>query len=299
MEQKCVQKAILIVNTFSRNGEKFIFEAVDELTALGLELVATLPVRDLSRLPEVVREAINSGIGLIVIGGGDGTFSSVVDYFAHHDVVLGVLPFGTGNDFARSLGIPLDLKDACRTIVTGRIARIDLGLVNNDYFVSTIGIGINSEVSRYISRSLKRRWGRLAYFLVAAKLFWRHRPFQVKIKSLEEEFTLTTHQVVVSNGRYHGGGIPVAPQASLNNYQLVVYTIEGISRWHLLKMAFWVKTGQHYRHKETHYLTTRKVTLETEKPMAVSVDGESIFYTPVTVVIDPAALRVIVPGDYN
>src|ERR687894_1278782 len=103
-------RAALVVNTRSRSGEQTFFEAIDRLAELGVPLGATYAIRDPVRLPETVREVLHKGseYRLLILGGGDGSVSSVVDFLAHHDVILGLLPLGTANDFARTLGIPAD-----------------------------------------------------------------------------------------------------------------------------------------------------------------------------------------------
>src|SRR5689334_4703225 len=103
-EQK---SAVLIVNTYSRRGERSFFQALDALQKNGLTITASYAVQHPDRLAEVVREAIEQKGDLVIVGGGDGTISSIVDFFAYQDVVLGILPFGTGNSFARTIGIPL------------------------------------------------------------------------------------------------------------------------------------------------------------------------------------------------
>jgi|GEM_PF-166937 len=121
--------AVLIVNTYSRRGENLFFRAMDGLDARGIKLAAAYPVRNPKRLPEFVKEAIGRGHKLIIVGGGDGTISSVVDYFVERDIALGVLPLGTGNSFARSLGIPVDINGALDVIAKGKLATIDVGEV--------------------------------------------------------------------------------------------------------------------------------------------------------------------------
>ena len=112
--------AVLVVNTRSRHGARAYSEAKRRLAEAGMALDAAYPVRDAERLPEIVREEIAKGRKFIIIGGGDGTISSVVDHFAYTSVVFGVLPLGTANSFARTLGIPLDLRAQSMSWSTGR-----------------------------------------------------------------------------------------------------------------------------------------------------------------------------------
>ena len=128
------ERAALIVNTRSRSGERVFFQALDRLQALGVSLGVTYAIRDPARLPETVREVLDNGSGyrFLILGGGDGTVSSVVDFLAHHHVVLGLLPLGTANDFARTLEIPQDIEGACKAIAGGKVVDIDLGLAGDN-----------------------------------------------------------------------------------------------------------------------------------------------------------------------
>src|SRR6185437_5216445 len=117
----------LVVNTHSRQGATLFVEAQRALRERGFALSETRAVRQPRRLREVVRKLVADGERLIVVGGGDGTFTTVVDELAYRDVVLGVLPLGTANTFGRTLGIPLDLEGAVDVIASGRVREVDLG----------------------------------------------------------------------------------------------------------------------------------------------------------------------------
>src|SRR5699024_2573811 len=121
-------RAALIVNTRSRTGAEAFSRAREILTGLGVPITSAYPVRDPARIPETVHEALREGADLLVLGGGDGTVSSVVDHLADELPVLGLLPLGTANDFARTLQIPTDLRRACEVIVGHRVVDVDLGL---------------------------------------------------------------------------------------------------------------------------------------------------------------------------
>lgn len=108
------------MNTRSRTGERAFFQALDLLYSLKVPLGTTYALRDPARLPETARQAVSEGYELIILGGGDGSVSSVVDFLVESNAVLGLLPLGTANDFARTLGIPTDLAKACETIAGGR-----------------------------------------------------------------------------------------------------------------------------------------------------------------------------------
>lgn len=110
--EKCIKAertAALVVNTHSRKGERLFVQALDRLTARRISLVASYPVKDPAHLPDVVKDLVHRGCKLLIVGGGDGTVSSIVDALAYQDVVLGLLPLGTSNSFAHPFGLPQSL----------------------------------------------------------------------------------------------------------------------------------------------------------------------------------------------
>src|SRR3712207_1179059 len=223
------ERAALIVNTRSRTGERTFFKALDRLQELGVPLGVTYAIRDPARLPETVREVLDDGSGysFLILGGGDGSVSSVVDFLAHHDTLLGLLPLGTANDFARTLGIPQDIEGACRTIAEGKVVDIDLGLAGDNYYVNLASVGLGVEATRDLSPWLKRSTGPLAYPAAAIKAFLSHEPFSARLTFPDGDHEPVEYdrllQVAVGNGRFYGGGMVGAPPAGIDDKKPDIY----------------------------------------------------------------------------
>jgi diacylglycerol kinase family enzyme len=196
-----------VVNTRSRHGARAYSEAKRLLAEGGITLDAAYPVRNAERLQAIVREEIAKGRKFIILGGGDGTISSVVDHFAYASVVFGVLPLGTANSFARTLGIPLDLAGAIDVLVNGKVANIDLAKINEDYFANGSSIGMPAIVGRATPHSLKKWLGRGAYGLVAAYKFIRFVPFRCIVNGQQTSFQF---DVLIASGGYQGGVLVAA-----------------------------------------------------------------------------------------
>src|SRR5918993_2673195 len=128
------KEAVLIVNAHSRRGQALFDEASAKLELSGIKLIAAHALRDPSKLPQTVRDAVRADAPMIIVGGGDGSLSCAVDDLVDRDCVFAVLPLGTANSFARTIGLPLDLDGAIEAIATGQRRRIDLGVINGDYF---------------------------------------------------------------------------------------------------------------------------------------------------------------------
>jgi YegS/Rv2252/BmrU family lipid kinase len=296
-----VWSAALIVNTRSRVGDAAFAEARDLLGELGIPLGAAYAVHDPVRLQETVREALLDGHELVILGGGDGSVSTVVDLFAGTDAVLGLLPLGTANDFARTLGIPFELGEACRTIAGGRVVDVDLGLAGDNYYVNVASVGLGSEVTEALSPRLKRAAGALAYPIAATKAYARHEPFSVRLEFPEGDYAPVALdrvvQVAVGNGRFYGGGMIVAPGSGIDDGSLDVYAIEDTGTRRLASLALGMRTGEFIEDQSVHHYRTGAVRVATEPEREINLDGEVVSRTPKTFTAARNALKVIVPRD--
>jgi YegS/Rv2252/BmrU family lipid kinase len=297
------ERAALIVNTRSRTGERTFFQALDRLQDLGVPIGVTYAIRDPARLPETVREVLADGSGyrFLILGGGDGSVSSVVDFLAHHDALLGLLPLGTANDFARTLGIPQDIEDACKTIAEGKLVDIDLGLAGDNYYVNVASVGLGVEATRALSPWLKRSTGPLAYPVAAIKAFLKHEPFSARLTFPDGDHEPVEYdrllQVAVGNGRFYGGGMVVAPESGIDDKTLDIYAIDLGRHRNLIGAARYLRSGDFIKTEGVHHFRTSRVRLETEPDLPVNIDGEVVTRTPQDFSVAHNALDVLVPQE--
>ncbi len=294
-----MEGAALIVNARSRTGEQAFERASELLDSLGVEVGASYALHDAARLPETVREAVGEGHAPIILGGGDGSVSSTVDFLAHHDVTLGLLPLGTANDFARTLEIPSGLEAACRTIANGKVVDIDLGLAGDNFYVNVASVGLGVEATRSLSPQLKKSIGPLAYPAAAITAFFKHEPFTARLSFPDGDHEPIGYgrllQVAVGNGRFYGGGMVVAPGSGIDDRSLDIYAIKLGRRRDLLGVARYLKSGDFVKNDSVDHFRTSRVLLETEPEMPVNVDGELVAKTPEEFSVAANALHVIVP----
>ena len=292
------RSAVLVVNTRARSGRELYSDATRLLTCEGLRLDAAYPVRDPVRLPEIVQGAIMQGHKLIIVGGGDGTISSVVDYLAYCDAVLGILPLGTANSFARALGIPLDLGGAAEILTGGgKVVDVDLGRINDDYFANTAAIGLPALVGRNMPHRVKRWLGKAGYILVGAALFARHTPFRAVLTEGRREVARIDDalDILIANGPYQGG-VRVADEADPESRDLVIRVVKGRRKTNLLKT--WARPALYGRAADfTEIVHASDLVIETEPPHYVSIDGEVVTRTPVRVSVARQALLLMAPGE--
>lgn len=288
-------RALLLVNRKARRGKDDLSAALDRLRAAGFDLIEGRVERP-SQLPEVVRRH-RDRVDVVVVGGGDGTLTMAADGLVDAQLPLGILPLGTANDLARTLGLPSDPLAAADVIAAGHHRRIDLGMVNGTHFfnVATVGLGVG--VTRRLSRERKSRWGVLAYLLAAARVVIRARPFLADIRTETETIRVRTVQVTVGNGRHFGGGLTVDREATIDDGLLHLVSLE-VENWRQLVgllPAMWRGTQSQERHART--LTGREFEVRPVKKhkKKVTADGEVSSRTPAVFRIVPQALSVFLP----
>jgi diacylglycerol kinase family enzyme len=237
---------------------------------------------------------------IIVAGGGDGTISAVAAELAGTEMTLGVLPLGTLNHFAKDLGIPLDLEGAVRTVVQGRVAKVDVGEVNGRVFVNNSGLGIYPQIVRQREAEQERRGsGKWPAFARAALNAFRRHPFLRLGVHLEgEERLLKTSFVFVGNNEYEISGLNLGGRTCLNAGKLGFYVAHRTSRGGLLRLAFRALVGRLNQARDFEAFCIEEARIESSKrTLLVATDGEvTLMKPPLHYRIRPGALRVRVPA---
>ena len=294
-DQPLPRQAVLIVNARSRKGRKLFRRACRGLKAAGIEIIRSHAVRDPAKLKVHVCEAVADGAPMVIVGGGDGSLSSSVDHLVGHDTVFALLPLGTANSFARTLGIPLDLDGAINVIATGKRRRIDLGMIDDDYYANCATLGLAPLIAETVPHGLKRILGRPGYLAWAAYQMTRFKPFRLTIGEGDSAETLDALEVRVANGNYHGGS-ELVDSATVDSGEIVVQVVTGRARswlawsWIASVLRLDARKGTM---REFH---GKSIRIATDRPMPVSIDGELLAETPFTARIAKAVIEVAVPA---
>lgn len=293
--QPLPKQAILIVNAASRTGADAFDQACEKLTAAGVELLESEAVKDAKRFDAAVKRAIKRA-PMVIVGGGDGSLSSAVDFFLGNETVLAVLPLGTANSFARTLGIPLDLDGAVEIIAGGEARKIDVGCINGDYFLNAAALGLAPAVADNVPHGLKRRLGRLGYLLWAGWSAANFNAFRLKVDDGQRIHRLWATEVRIANGRFHGG-MELIESADVESGEIVVQAVRGRSvvRLGWSYMASALKLSG--RHQTVREFRGRKLTVSTRPPLEVSIDGEVAARTPLEVSAIPDGVTVAAPRE--
>ena len=285
----------MVVNAKSRRGQALFQRACAAMSDLPYTVDARA-VEDPKDLEPTVRELLAAKPDLLILGGGDGTISGLVDLMVGHDVMLGVLPLGTANSFARSLGIPLTIEGAVEVIRTGQPRRIDLGMIDNDYYANCAAMGISPKIAETVPHGLKRVAGRLGYLGWAAYQFLRFRPFTLIVEQNGERERLRVVEVRISNGPYHGG-TELVDAAAVDSGEIVVQAVCGhVKRRLIVNWAASILRSD-YRKEKVRDFRGREIKLTTIPPLPISIDGEVLARTPVTARIAPGIIEVIAPAE--
>ena len=287
------KKALLLVNFHARKAKKNLHLALTYLQNFGLEIIykkVEFP-QDFNYFIQSYKNQVN----LIIIGGGDGTLNLAIDALVKTGLPLGILPLGTANDLARTLGIPISLFEACQVIATGKKRYIDLGLVNGKYFFNVASIGLSVDITNHLTKEAKLRWGVLAYAIAAIKMILQSHPFTAEISCNGESRIVKTLQVAVGNGRHYGGGMTIAHDATIDNQRLDLYSLEVKYCWQFVGILPSIWQGKYQESFGFRSLSASFINVYTRKPRPINTDGEIVTYTPAYFQIVPLALAVIVP----
>jgi diacylglycerol kinase (ATP) len=287
------RRALLIVNEHSRSGREAGDEAESLLEKAGLKVLRghTASREDVARRIGECRNEID----LVVVGGGDGSINAAAPGLLGTGLPLGILPLGTANDLARTLGLPTGMEEAVAVIAAGHIRQIDLGEVNGHPFFNVASLGFGVELTRALTSDAKRRWGPLGYAVAGLRVLRRLRPFHVDIEIGGQRTRSHTVHLAVGNGRHYGGGMTVSETAAIDDGRLDVYSLEVASVWKLLMLLPALRTGQTRKWTEIRTLVGQEIRIDSRRERSVNADGEIITRTPATFQILHEAVSVFVP----
>jgi YegS/Rv2252/BmrU family lipid kinase len=246
-------------------------------------------------MERAVKQALNKA-PMVIVGGGDGSLSSFVDHFIGTDVVFALLPLGTANSFARTMGVPLDLDGAIEVIAKGQARKIDVGCINGDYFLNAAAMGLAPKVAETVPHGLKRKLGRLGYLVWAGWSAANFRAFRVKLEDGERAHRMWATEVRIGNGRYHGG-IELIENADLKSGEIVIQVVTGRSLMKLGWSYFAAATKLRARHEAVREFVGSKFTLSTKPRMRVSIDGEVAAETPLEISALANGVTIAAPRD--
>lgn len=253
---------------------------------------------------ELAAQAVREGFSTIIAAGGDGTVNETVngigDVPGGFDAVrLGVLPLGTINVFAREVGLPRRLPKTAEVLREGRTTTIDLGCVEytvsgaprKRFFVQLAGAGLDSRAIELVDWEMKKKMGALAYIVAGCKAMSERQPVIVA----EGDNPVAGELVLIGNGRFYGGSLPLFPMASLQDGMLDICILPKVDWFRVIVAAPSLLTGWFQNLSPAVHFSRPSVTLTSKSRVILQLDGENACELPVTLTVRPKILRVIVP----
>lgn len=278
------------------HGQRQAQRAAGVLTEAGwrVELAGTSGP---SQAEQLARQAAEEGVDLVVACGGDGTFCQAARGLAGSGVPLGLVPAGTGNDLARSLGIAFAPVQAARQLLLGAASHMDLLRVNEGLLAANIvGTGFDAAVAERITHRSRFATGKLAYLTAVLQELSHFSPCQLKLQVDGHRWEGRALLVAFANAQSYGAGMKIAPKAELEDGLMDVVVVSELPKyaflWHLPK----VFSGRHLGLKGVHYFQGRQAELEAERQLPVLVDGDLEATTPLHIEVAHRALLVWRPG---
>lgn len=271
-----MKKVKFIYNPYS--GENLILDQLDKVIKIHQEAGYTIVPYRIDKEVDVINsfnDFKENNYYYVLIAGGDGTIDNVVNAMTKCgiSVPIGILPVGTANDFGKFLGMPSDVSKACRQILSSEVTAVDLGSINDKYFVNVASTGLFTDVSQKTDVNLKNTIGKLAYYLKGLEELPNFRKLDIKIKSDEMEYEGKMYFMLVFNGQT-AGNFKLATRADATDGQLDVIIFKAIPIIELIPLFVKVLKGEHLDSDNVIYFKTNNLYIESQEDIGTDIDGE-------------------------
>ena len=287
-------RVLLAVNPHARSGEGAHRAVAEALRSRGCAIIP-VSMDDPKRAAEEIADGAAQA-DCVVVGGGDGTFISMIPAILSSKLPAGLVPLGTFNDLARTLELPTDLGEAADVITAGIERKLDVGRVNGDhYFINEASIGISTRIARLQTTEVKRRFGFLAIVATTLSALRSSRPLHAKVTHDGKTINLRTLQLTVANS-HHFGGFITNKDAAIDDGFLDLYSLN-LRHWHnVFPLIPNIVRGTVAQSKAVSTIRSKHFEVSTpHRSHHVFTDGEPACMTPATFEVLAGALRLFVP----
>lgn len=223
---------------------------------------------------KLAQQCADDGQELVIVLGGDGTFNEVASGLVRSDVALAIIPLGSGNGLARTLGMPGNIMHACRAIATGKTLSIDVGRLNKRYFFLLAGVGFDAVVGKKFDAVDKR--GPLGYFYLSAREFFKYQPEEVEIDFAQHTQRARPFVVAIANGQQYGNNARIAPQARLDDGLFNLVIIHRLTLIDVFSQLPKLFTGRIETFPQAEFATTDSLIIKRPNAGFVNLDGEAV-----------------------
>lgn len=244
---------------------------------------------------KIAREAVDKGYTHIISVGGDGTAYEVINGIGSGNVVLGILPSGTGNDFVRMTKTPKDYDEILKNFKDAKTKKIDIGKVNNRYFLNYSSVGIDSEIVKETESIKKYISGPSAYVVGVFKTLIKYKNKEVDILIDGKKIKRNIELIAVGNGKYYGGGMKINPSADLEDGLLDICIVNKMNKLKFALLFSTVFKGNHTKFKEVEIFRGKEVKIFGDDSLLLNADGDMIGNIPAVIEVQKESVEVIVP----
>jgi YegS/Rv2252/BmrU family lipid kinase len=288
------RSALLILNP--KAGLRARPETLDRLLAVAAHLGWHIDVRETHARGDATRlaaDAARAGLPIVLVAGGDGTLNEVVQGLAGTETAVGAIPLGTMNVWVRELGLPLEPAETLRELLLGQVRRIDLGRLNDRYFLLMAGLGFDAAAMHAVEGQPKRRFGPVAVLAAGAVMALGSRGSRLRVRADGRTFATNALLVTIGNTRLWAGADQITHHATAADGLLDVCIFPGRSLLTKLRHLVLVVIGRHDNDPEVEYFQVRELHVAARPALQVQLDGEPVGTTPIRVEVVPGALRVL------
>lgn len=241
----------------------------------------------------LAKEAVQENYTDVIAVGGDGTVLEVFNQIFGHDINLGILPAGTGNDLVRMLDISTDHENTIEKILNGKTRSIDIGLVNDVYFLNVVGMGIDSEIVETTEKVKKYLKGTLAYVYSTFRMLATYKCKKIEISIDNQTFERMAYLVAVGNGKFYGGGMMITPKAEIDNEMFQITVINEMPKLKFTVLFKKVFSGMHIHEDPVEVFYGKKIKISSSEPLKINADGNIIGEKTCNIQILPKAQKVL------
>ncbi|ARI78886.1 diacylglycerol/lipid kinase family protein [Halobacillus mangrovi] len=292
-----MKKAMVIVNPAS--GKEEALDYVEEIKSIldekGYDVVISQTEKELDAT-RYCEDACKNEFDLVVSLGGDGTLHETINGMVDqaHRPLLGIVPLGTVNDFARALQLPLDPKKAVQSLRSDRSKKVDIGKFNDRYFVNIVAIGSIAEATYEVTAEQKSKFGPLAYVMEGFKTLSSKESYPLRIENEEKRWEGECFLFLAALTNSTGGFENLSPEAKVNDGLLHCYIIKNVSVIRLASIVTAILKGELKNQEDVEYFTARHLDIHSENELVTNVDGEEGDPLPVSIEVKPSHIDVIV-----
>ncbi|MFT0824000.1 diacylglycerol kinase family protein [Bacillus swezeyi] len=292
-----------IVNKISGNGKalkiwNYIVKHLQEKHIEYQVRFTEAPNHATALVKELIKKEKPSVITAV---GGDGTIHEVINGLLDANIPLGVIPAGSGNDFCRGLGIPLNYKKALKHLLKGECTTVDIGCLNSTFFSTVVGVGFDAEVAKVTNDSNYKkllncvRLGNLSYYASVLRVLFHYKPADIFLKIDSKHYQIqNVWLVAIANTPFYAGGLLICPNAKYQDGLFNICLVHGVSKWKFLKLFLYVFKGKHTAFSNVvNIYEGKEVEIYSVASLSAHGDGEIIGQTPARLKIEHNVLSVI------